>query len=53
VTHAERSPCLLLQIVATSRRREPITFQKIYVPAVEYELELIESPFDTARSLAA
>jgi GntR family transcriptional regulator len=50
---AQRSPCLLLQIVATSRRREPITFQKIFVPPVEYELELIGSPFDTAGLLAA
>jgi GntR family transcriptional regulator len=47
------SACLRLQVVATSRRREPITFQKIYVPPVEYEMELTESSLETAKSLAA
>jgi GntR family transcriptional regulator len=47
------TPCLLLQIAATSRRREPVTFQRIYVPPVDYELELVEQPFDMVGSLAA
>lgn len=50
---ATATACLRLQVVATSRRREPITFQKIYVPPVRYELELTESPFEIAKSLAA
>ncbi|KJC50731.1 GntR family transcriptional regulator [Bradyrhizobium sp. LTSP857] len=50
---AKDSLCLRLQVIATSRRREPITFQKIYVPPVEYEMELTEAPFETAKSLAA
>jgi GntR family transcriptional regulator len=48
-----RTPCLLLQVVATSRRREPITLQRIYVPPVDYELELVEQPADAVGSLAA
>jgi GntR family transcriptional regulator len=50
---AGKTPCVLLQIVATSRRRAPITFQKIFVPPVDYEYELTEAPVETARSLAA
>jgi DNA-binding GntR family transcriptional regulator len=50
---ARGAACLRLQVVATSRRREPITFQKIYVPPVSYELELTESPLEIAKSLAA
>jgi GntR family transcriptional regulator len=48
-----QTPCLLLQVVATSRRREPITFQRIYVPPVAYDLELTDSPTEVARILAA
>lgn len=50
---ARGAACLRLHVVATSRRREPITFQKIYVPPVNYELELTEFPFEIAKSLAA
>lgn len=50
---AAGASCMLQQIVATSRRREPITFQKIYVPPVDYEMELTEVPIDAARALAA
>lgn len=45
--------CLLLHIVATSRRREPITLQKIYVPPVEYEMELKDGPNEAAKSALA
>lgn len=48
-----KTPCVLLQIVAASRRREPITFQRIYVPPTDYEMELTQAPFENARSLAA
>jgi DNA-binding GntR family transcriptional regulator len=48
-----KTTCLLLQIVAISRRREPISFQKIYVPPVSYELELTQSPMEMGKSLAA
>jgi DNA-binding GntR family transcriptional regulator len=48
-----REPCMLQQIVATGRRREPITFQKIYVPPVDYEMEIDDGPGDAARALAA
>lgn len=45
--------CLLLHIVATSRRREPITLQKIFVPPVEYEMELKEGPSEAGKSALA
>jgi DNA-binding GntR family transcriptional regulator len=48
-----KTPCLLLQIVATCRRREPISFQRIYVPPADYEMELTQAPFENAKSLAA
>ena len=48
-----RSACLLLQIQAISRRREPITFQRIFVPPVDCEMELVEAPLESSRSLAA
>lgn len=50
---AARANCMRLQILATSRRREPITFQRIYVPPVDCELELVDAPLESARSLAA
>lgn len=50
---SETTTCLLLQIVARSRRNEPISFQQIYAPPVEFELELSEEPSEPARSLAA
>jgi DNA-binding GntR family transcriptional regulator len=53
ISVSSRTACLLLRIVATSRRRDPISFQRIYVPPVHYEMELSETPFETARSLAA
>jgi DNA-binding GntR family transcriptional regulator len=48
-----KTTCLLLQIVAISKRREPISFQKIYIPPVSYELELTQSPMEIGKSLAA
>lgn len=48
-----RTSCLLLQIQATSRRREPITFQRIYVPPVDCEMDLVGAPFESTSSLAA
>lgn len=48
-----RTKCLLLQVVATSRRREPISFQRIYIPPVDYELELTEGPGAAAGSALA
>jgi len=45
--------CLVLRILATSRHREPITFQTIIVPPVDYELELTAAPFEVAKVLAA
>lgn len=50
---AARVTCMRLQILATSRRREPITFQRIYVPPVDCELELVDAPLENTRSLAA
>lgn len=50
---AAKTPCLVQQIVATSRRREPITFQRIFVPPVDYDMEFSDAPIDNARSLAA
>jgi GntR family transcriptional regulator len=50
---ATSTPCIFLQVVAKSRRNEPITFQRIYVPPVDYELELIDGPMDLSKSLAA
>lgn len=51
---AGRTSCVFLQIVATSRRQEPITYQRIFVPPVEYEMELTaDAPIDTVRFLAA
>jgi DNA-binding GntR family transcriptional regulator len=50
---AANTPCILLQVVGKSRRNEPITFQRIHVPPVDYELELIDGPMDLSRSLAA
>jgi DNA-binding GntR family transcriptional regulator len=48
-----RAHCLVIRVLATSRHREPITFQKIVVPPVEYELELTAAPYEVAKALAA
>lgn len=48
-----RAHCLVVRVLATSRHREPITFQKIVVPPVEYELELTAAPYEVAKALAA
>jgi GntR family transcriptional regulator len=48
-----RVHCLVIRVLATSRHREPITFQKIVVPPVEYELELTAGLYDVAKALAA
>jgi GntR family transcriptional regulator len=45
--------CLLLHIIATSRRREPITLQKIYVPPVAYDMELTDGPGESTKSSLA
>jgi GntR family transcriptional regulator len=50
---SSRAHCLVLRVLATSRHREPITFQKIIVPPVEYELELTAAPYEVAKALAA
>jgi GntR family transcriptional regulator len=50
---SSRAHCLVVRVLATSRHREPITFQKIVVPPVEYELELTAAPYEVAKALAA
>jgi GntR family transcriptional regulator len=50
---SSRAYCLVVRVLATSRHREPITFQKIVVPPVEYELELTAAPYEVAKALAA
>jgi len=50
---SSRARCLVVRVLATSRHREPITFQKIVVPPVEYELELTAAPYEVAKALAA
>jgi GntR family transcriptional regulator len=50
---SSRAHCLVVRVLGTSRHREPITFQKIVVPPVEYELELTAAPYEVAKALAA
>jgi GntR family transcriptional regulator len=50
---SSRAHCLVVRVLATSRHRQPITFQKIVVPPVEYELELTAAPYEVAKALAA
>lgn len=45
--------CLALQIVATSRGGEPITYQRILVPPTEYDLEFPDVPVSPSQALAA
>ena len=48
-----RSIGLLLQIVATSRRAEPISYQRIYVPQSALELEIGAETMTVATAVAA
>lgn len=44
---ASGTHCLFLQIVGLSRHNEPVSFQQIYIPPVDFELELNRTPDKT------
>jgi GntR family transcriptional regulator len=50
---ARRTRFLLLRVTGFSRREQPISFQTIHVPPVNYDLELTTEPYESSRLLAA